>query len=114
MQASYNEDANMIMEEANQDKASLETLNFLMNLITIAIAAEDKVTTKEKPRYFKCVEPSKGRVRKNDSRQLKKNLRTLPSNKLKFLCSLIVGTQCVSVFNIKVNSVNQTRLVACR
>ena len=49
---SHSEDGNRI-EQAKQEKAAEENLNVLMNLATIAVMAEDKVTTKEEPRNLK-------------------------------------------------------------
>ena len=44
--ASYNEDADKIVKQAKQKKEG-ENLNFLIDLSTMAMAAEDKKTTKE-------------------------------------------------------------------
>ena len=56
LRASYNNDTKRIMEQAKQEKASLENLNFLINLATVA---DNGVETKK---IQKSVEPSKGRV----------------------------------------------------
>ena len=48
LQAFYNKDSKMIMEQANQDEAAVGSLNFLINLATLAMVADDKVTIQGK------------------------------------------------------------------
>ena len=51
-QASIDEDAIKIMKHAKQEKSAKENLIFLIDMATIAIAAKDKMTTKEEPKMF--------------------------------------------------------------
>ena len=49
LQALYNEDANKIIEEATQDKKSIENLNFLIDL---AMLTSDTKPAPEEPMTF--------------------------------------------------------------
>ena len=51
LQASYNDNAKKIVKEAGQKKAK-ENLNFLIDLATIAMVAEDTKPMKNEPQAF--------------------------------------------------------------
>ena len=52
LQASFNENANKIMQQAGHEKAAKKNLIFFIHLATIGIVAKDKITTKEEPHVF--------------------------------------------------------------
>ena len=52
LQASFSEDANKIVDQAEQEKAPKENLNFLIDLSPIMMVAADKVTTEEESKTF--------------------------------------------------------------
>ena len=51
-QASSNEDASTSVEQAKQEKAAGENLNFLIDLATFSMVAEDETTIEEEPNMF--------------------------------------------------------------
>ena len=55
LQALYNKDANKIVKKAAQDKSEKQNLNFLFDLATSAMEAEDAKPTKDKPKTFRIL-----------------------------------------------------------
>ena len=49
LQALYNDDANMIVKQAAQEKATKESSNFLIDLATITMVVEDTMPMENEP-----------------------------------------------------------------
>ena len=52
LQVLFNGDANKVMKQAEWEKATKENLKFLIDVATVTLAAEDKMSTEKVPKMF--------------------------------------------------------------